>query len=199
MNSLRHYLYGEVKEEVQVKYPATKKFIDENGRPLEWVLKVLSKDEIENIYNQSMKKLTVEGEDGHLGYIFDSNAYLLKLVTKSVQFPNLKDLELQSSYDVDNEEDLLKKLVDSPVEYRRFCSFVEELNSDDKSFEEELDEIKELINSDLDACYAHYCLHKLKMLPSQFLNLPREERMFIIASIHLKVEQEKEEYEKMKH
>ncbi len=199
MSGLRKFLYGEEKETAEIKYPATKKFLGENGKPLEWVLKTLSKEELENIQSESMKKLILEGEEGHIGYVFDSNVYILKLITKSVVFPNLKDLELQSSYGVDSEEALLKQLVDSPAEYKRFCEFVEELNEDEKTFEEEVEEIKDLINSDIDASYAHYCLHKLKMLPSTFLNLPRNERQFIIASIQLKIELEREEYEKMKH
>jgi hypothetical protein len=38
----------------------------------------------------------------------------------------------------------------------------------------------------------------LKLLPSQFLNLPKNERAFIIASIQLKIEHEKKEEKKMK-
>ena len=36
------------------------------------------------------------------------------------------------------------------------------------------------------------------MLPSQFLNLPRNERAFIVASIQLKIERDKEEEKKIK-
>ncbi|QOR33945.1 hypothetical protein IMX26_10620 [Clostridium sp. 'deep sea'] len=33
------------------------------------------------------------------------------------------------------------------------------------------------------ANYCHYALHKLKILPSQFMNLSRAEQAFIMASI----------------
>jgi len=36
------------------------------------------------------------------------------------------------------------------------------------------------------------------LLPSQFLNLPRNERAFIVASIQLKIEHDKEEEKKIK-
>ncbi|MGL4790491.1 MAG: hypothetical protein ACRCW1_03695 [Anaerotignaceae bacterium] len=50
----------------------------------------------------------------------------------------------------------------------------------------------------MESNYAYYCLHKLKMLPSQFLNLGKEERAFIIAAIEIKIEYEKKEAAKMK-
>lgn len=41
------------------------------------------------------------------------------------------------------------------------------------------------------AGYAHYALHKLKILPGDFAELDLEEKAFIIASIRLKIENDK--------
>jgi hypothetical protein len=41
-------------------------------------------------------------------------------------------------------------------------------------------------------------LHKLHLLPSQFLQLPQKERAFIIAAIQSKMEKEKKENKKAK-
>ncbi|RTQ91636.1 hypothetical protein EKG35_13290 [Lysinibacillus telephonicus] len=46
-------------------------------------------------------------------------------------------------------------------------------------------------DGDSDANIAHYVLHKLRLLPSQYLNLPRLEKAFVIASIQVKIEAEK--------
>ncbi|MEC1785814.1 hypothetical protein [Schinkia azotoformans] len=35
-------------------------------------------------------------------------------------------------------------------------------------------------------------MHKLNLLPSQYLNLPRLERAFVIASIQLKIDEERQ-------
>ena len=43
-----------------------------------------------------------------------------------------------------------------------------------------------------------YCLHKLRILPSQFLDLDQKDKAFIIAAIDLKIEAEKEEAKKIK-
>ncbi len=44
---------------------------------------------------------------------------------------------------------------------------------------------------------AHYCLHKLRLLPSQFLELDEPDKAFVIASVLKKVEQEKKEAKKL--
>lgn len=48
------------------------------------------------------------------------------------------------------------------------------------------------------AAIAYYCLHKLKMLPSTFLNLDENEKAFVIAAIQIKTENEKKEMAKVK-
>lgn len=45
---------------------------------------------------------------------------------------------------------------------------------------------------------AHFCLQKLHMLPSEFDRLPMREKAFVIASIQLRVESEKEAMKKAK-
>ena len=48
------------------------------------------------------------------------------------------------------------------------------------------------------ANYCYYCLHKLKMLPSTFLNLPLQEKAFIIAAIDIKMKSEKKQINDIK-
>lgn len=45
---------------------------------------------------------------------------------------------------------------------------------------------------------AHFCLQKLHILPSVFLNLDEQEKAFVIASIQLKIEADKKAAEKVK-
>ena len=45
--------------------------------------------------------------------------------------------------------------------------------------------------------YAYYCLHKLRITPRQFDEMDRQEKAFIIASIDLKVEADKEQQKKL--
>lgn len=51
---------------------------------------------------------------------------------------------------------------------------------------------------DWEANYAYYALHKLHILPSQFLELDEQEKAFIIAAIKLKLENDKKKAKEMK-
>ncbi|GMK45221.1 hypothetical protein [Paenibacillus sp. BK720] len=48
------------------------------------------------------------------------------------------------------------------------------------------------MEGDGEANYAHYALHQLYILPGQFVQLPREEKAFIMASIDIRIKKEKE-------
>jgi len=38
---------------------------------------------------------------------------------------------------------------------------------------------------------AYYCLHKLRKWPSEFDNLPKYEKAFVIAAVQIKIEADK--------
>ena len=46
---------------------------------------------------------------------------------------------------------------------------------------------------DAEANYAHYCLQRLHILPSVYINLTPEERAFVVASIDIHAEEEKKQ------
>ncbi len=46
--------------------------------------------------------------------------------------------------------------------------------------------------------YAHYCLQKLHKFPHEFLSLDYKEKALVIASIDLRIENEKKEAAKAK-
>lgn len=48
------------------------------------------------------------------------------------------------------------------------------------------------------ANYAYYCLHKLRITPRQFDEMDKYEKAFIIASIQIKKDAEKEQEKKLK-
>lgn len=50
----------------------------------------------------------------------------------------------------------------------------------------------------MEANIAYYCLHKLKILPFQFLRLNINERAFIVAAIEIKIEEEKKQEKKIR-
>lgn len=50
----------------------------------------------------------------------------------------------------------------------------------------------------MDANYAYYCLHKLRITPGQYMAMDRRERAFIMAAIDIRIKNEKKEAKKMR-
>ena len=51
---------------------------------------------------------------------------------------------------------------------------------------------------DWEANYAYYALHKLRILPSQFLELDEQEKAFIVAAIRIKLDNDKKKEKELK-
>ena len=49
------------------------------------------------------------------------------------------------------------------------------------------------MDGDAEANLAYYCLHRLHILPSEMLSLPRRERAFLMAAIEVYAEAQKKE------
>lgn len=54
------------------------------------------------------------------------------------------------------------------------------------------------MEGDAEANYAHFALQKLHILPSTFANMEMNEKAFVVASIRIRVEDEKKEAKKLK-
>ena len=50
----------------------------------------------------------------------------------------------------------------------------------------------------MEANIAHFCLQKLHKFPHEFLELPLKEKAYIIASIQIRIEDEKNEAKRIK-
>ena len=53
------------------------------------------------------------------------------------------------------------------------------------------------MEGDAEANYAHLALQKLHILPSTFANMEMNEKAFVVASIRIRVEDEKKEAKKL--
>lgn len=50
----------------------------------------------------------------------------------------------------------------------------------------------------MEAAYAMYCLNKFHWKPSEFVELPRQEKAFVIACIEQRLAEEKKQNDKLK-
>lgn len=123
-------------------FPATKSLADENGKPLEWVLKPLSTRENENIRDECMIEVPVKGKPNVYRPKLNTSLYIAKMLCACIVEPNMYDKELQDSYGVMKPEDLLKEMIDDPGEYQALASFVQEFNGFNTTLEDKVEEAK---------------------------------------------------------
>ena len=142
MGNLSLFLKKNKKVRTNTHYAATKSLCDDNGEPLKWEIKALTTKESEDIRTACTTDVPVTGKPGMYRPKVDSKAYIAKLISACVVFPDLYNKDLQDSYGVCTPEDLLKEMVDDPTEYNDFATFIQNFNGLDESFSDKVEEAK---------------------------------------------------------
>ncbi len=142
MSKFTRFMKANKAEKKNETYAATESLRDENGKPLEWEFRHISSKENEELKDACMTEVQVTGKPNVFRPKFQSNLYLRKLIAASVVVPDLLDAELQDSYGVSKDEDLLLALVDDPGEYNRLADFVQKFQGFNSSFEDQVGEAK---------------------------------------------------------
>jgi hypothetical protein len=141
MSNLSAFLAQNVIKDDKIKYVASKRFLDQDKKPMEWELKSVTSAEDETLRKACTKKVPVPGKRGQFTQETDYNQYLGKLAADCTTFPNLNDVELQNSYGVMGADALLKTML-KPGEYADYLARVQEVNGFDTLMEELVDEAK---------------------------------------------------------
>lgn len=141
MSNLSAFLSQNAVKEENIKYVASKRFLGDDKKPMEWEIKSITSEEDEQIRKSCTKKVPVPGKKGQFTQETDYNKYLGKLGAACTVFPNLNDKELQDSYGVMGADFLLKAMV-KPGEYADYLAKVQEVNGFDQTLEELVDEAK---------------------------------------------------------
>ena len=124
-----------------VKYVASKRFLDEKKKPIEWEIKSISSQEDEQLRKECTKRVPIPGKRGQYNQETDTDKYVGQMCVACTVYPNLNDAELQDSYGVKSADALLKKML-LPGEYIEYKAKVMEVNGYDMSMEELVDEAK---------------------------------------------------------
>ena len=141
MSNLSAFLSQNAIKVENVKYAASKRFVNEEGKPMEWEIASITSEEDELLRKTCTKRVPVPGKRNMYVPEIDFNAYLTKLSVKCTLYPNLNDVELQNSYKVMGGEALLKAML-TPGEYADFANKVKEVNGFDVPLEEAVEEAK---------------------------------------------------------
>lgn len=119
----------------------SERFVDANGEPQKWEIRRINADEDRKIE----KHCTTEKRDrrtGTITQIRDDGEYVASIAAMAVEYPNLKDKDVQKSWDANSPVDLLRKMLTSG-ELLKLSKAVLKLSG---LGDEELDEDVELID-----------------------------------------------------
>lgn len=131
---------NKVKHE-NLKYVASKDFIDKDGKPLEWEIRRIDSDEDAQIRKSCTRQVKVQGRNGITRSDMDVPLYQCKMAVASIVYPDLNNKKLQDSYNVMSADLLLKKML-APGEYTDLINKVVEHNGFDLSLGDLVDEAK---------------------------------------------------------
>ena len=122
-----------VADEENVKYVASERFKDKNGKPIPWELRALSAEENNAIKEQCITRKQVPGKRGQYTNEFDNIKYISLLCVNSIVSPDLRNAKLQDNWSkkaghpIMNEIDLLNTMLKSG-EYDLLSAKVQEVN-----------------------------------------------------------------------
>jgi len=142
MGNLSLFLKKNKKAKNNTFYAPTASMTDANGEPLKWEIRAINTRESEKIRMECTTEVPVKGKTGMFRPKVDSSMYVAKLITSCVVFPDLYNAELQDSYGVRTPEDLLKEMLDNPVEYNAFAEFVQNFTGLDETLQDKVEEAK---------------------------------------------------------
>ncbi len=125
--SLSAFLAQNAKQVDNRTYAASPRFVDKDGKPMEWEICCISASENAKLRKGCMKSIPVPGKRGQFTQDFDTHAYQAKLAARCVVFPDLNSVELQESYGVMGAEQLAATML-TGGEFDRLVATILELN-----------------------------------------------------------------------
>jgi len=141
MSTLSAFLAENALTVEHVKFPASKRFLDEEKQPMLWEIKTISATEDEVLRKDCLMRVPVPGRKNQYQQETDYNKYLGKLAVACTVFPNLNSTELQDSYHVKSGEEVLKAML-TPGEYAGYISKIQEVCGFDATLQDAVDEAK---------------------------------------------------------
>lgn len=131
MSDLSLFLKENKKKKENGFFQATKSLCDADGKPLMWEIKPLSTRDDQELRDECMVQKLIPGKNGERQLKFDSQKYLVRMMTACIIFPDLDDKKLQDSYGVKSAEDLIVEMIDDPDEFNEFAGFIQEYSGFD--------------------------------------------------------------------
>jgi hypothetical protein len=111
MSNLQAFFAQNVEKVQLEEHVVSKRFKDENGKPIPWKFGAISGDEDAAIRKSCTKRMPIPGKKGLRMPETDYELYVLKVTAETIKYPDLNNAELQNSYGVMGAEALLQKML----------------------------------------------------------------------------------------
>jgi len=139
MSNLNMFFAENAQTDLIEDFIVSERFKDDKKNPMVWKLRTLTEAENADIRASATKRVQVKR--GVTLPETNPNEYMAKLIVASVVFPNLKDADLQKSYNVIGAENLVRTMLIAG-EYSTLAEKVQIINGFDKDLNDLVDEAK---------------------------------------------------------
>lgn len=134
------FMKGKAKQVVEEEVIVSKRYLDENGAPVPFVVRAIDTKRIEELQDECTKVIMKKGKK--IGEEMDWKRFANRLAVESTVYPNFKDQELLNSYGLVDPCDLIKEILNVGGEYVELISAVQRVNGFDEDFEDLVEEAK---------------------------------------------------------
>lgn len=143
-NTVKGFLKSDKKiTRENVKYAASRAFLDEDGNPLLWEIQPIPTNLSLELIDLCTYSAPIPGKPGMTTEKLDTLKYTKKLAAASIVFPDLNSTELQDSYGVLSAEDLVTEMLDNAAEFNNLIEFLYDLNGKpDEILNEKKEQVK---------------------------------------------------------
>lgn len=108
------------------KIALSPRFVDENGKTMEWEITCITAAENQKLRKGSLRNVPITGKRGQYTQEMDTAQYQAKLAVRCTVFPDFNDEELQESYGVMGAEQLAGAML-TPAEFDDLIIAITEL------------------------------------------------------------------------
>lgn len=130
--SLQAFMAGNVEKPEPVKRVVSRRFKDENGKPVQWEFAPVGEKRSKQLRKEATKEVKIKKNVYKDQTDYDK--FSLKLAVETITYPDLHNKELQDSYGVMGADSLLQTMLITG-EYMNLIQIVQEVNQFDSEIE----------------------------------------------------------------
>ncbi len=120
-----------------VKFAASERFRDAEGKPIEWELRPLTSEEFEAILDRAKKKVPSPDNPRNLMVVTDNVKVRDEMLKAAIVYPNLKSAELQDSWGAVGEIATLRAML-LPGEVNDLANAIQQISGFEVGMDEKI-------------------------------------------------------------